>query len=173
MKVEWKKILGAVAPTIATALGGPLAGAAIGAVSQAVLGKEDGTEEEIAAVVASGKPEILLKLKEADIAFKTKMAELGIKVEELAQKDRESARNREAQVKDNMPKVLAVLAVLGFYGAAIGLIVVAIPPEKENLVYLLAGAMIATFKDVYGYYFGSSSGSNQKNAIFSDALKGK
>jgi hypothetical protein len=37
--MDWKKIVGAVAPTLATALGGPLAGMAAAAVSDALLGK--------------------------------------------------------------------------------------------------------------------------------------
>jgi len=51
MAFNWKSILGTVAPGLATALGGPLAGMAVQAVSNAVLGKQDGSDDEIAAAI--------------------------------------------------------------------------------------------------------------------------
>ena len=66
MSKDWGGVLGAIAPTIATALGGPLAGAAVGILSKALLGRDDGTEEELAPLVASASPDILLKIKEAE-----------------------------------------------------------------------------------------------------------
>ena len=44
--VDWKDVIGAVAPTIATALGGPLAGAAVKTLSNVLLGHEKGTESD-------------------------------------------------------------------------------------------------------------------------------
>ncbi len=171
MKADWKKLLGAVAPTLATALGGPLAGAAVAAVSQAVLGKGDGTEDEIAAVVASGNPDILLKLKEADAAFKTRMAELGIKVDEINASDRASARAREVQLRDKTPSVLAAVVVLGFFVVLGSMMTTNFPEAAKEPALILLGALSAAFGAVMNYYFGSSSGSNQKNAMLQDALR--
>lgn len=95
---EWKGVLGAVAPTIATLLGGPLAGAAVGALSTALLGKPDGTEAELAPLVASAAPDILLKIKEAEKELKLGLANAGVKLEEVAALDRGSARDREVKI---------------------------------------------------------------------------
>lgn len=171
MKIEWKKLVGAVAPTLATALGGPLAGAAVGAISQSILGREDGTEAEIAEVIAAGKPEVLLKLKEADHAFKAKMGELGVKLEEINASDRASARAREVQTQDKTPKILATVVVVGFFAVLVTMMFVDLAEAVKEPSLILLGALSAAFGAVMNYYFGSSSGSNQKNAILSEAMR--
>jgi len=76
-----------------------------------------------------------------------------------------SARAREMTVKDRTPAVLAALAVGGFL-ALIGVVVFGYQPAAamRDLFMILVGAAITTYKDVYGYYFGSSSGSRAKDA---------
>ena len=171
MSDKWKKILGAVAPTLATAYGGPLVGAAVSALSRAVLNKDDGTEEEIAQAVASGNPEILLKLKEADTAFKVRMEELGVDLVALHAKDRDSARQREIAIRDNTPKILASVVVVGFFGVLAYMFKYGVPKEGDEALLILLGALGAGFGMVLSYYFGSSSGSVQKNAIMERLTK--
>ena len=48
-------IVKTVAPTIATAMGGPLAGMAVRTLSETLLGKPDGTEAELAAAAAAAQ----------------------------------------------------------------------------------------------------------------------
>ena len=57
MTFDWKKTIGAIAPTIGTALGGPLGGLA-GAALASVLGVEN-DPEQIGAAVANATPEQL------------------------------------------------------------------------------------------------------------------
>ena len=59
MGFDWKSLVQSVAPTIATALGGPFVGLGVKALSQAVLGNEEGGEIEIAAALAGASPEML------------------------------------------------------------------------------------------------------------------
>jgi hypothetical protein len=171
MKVEWKKVLGAAAPLLATALGGPLAGAAASAISRQLLGKPDASIEEIAEVVASGSPEVLLALKQAEQSFKLEMEKLDLDYERIIRDDRDSARKREAEVKDNTPKVLAAVAVLSVVLALAMLIFVTIPPGVREAVFLIVGTLLGSYKDVFGYYFGSSSGSSRKSATLDETLK--
>ena len=49
-------LLGSVAPSIATALGGPLAGMATKALSQALLGNEDGSEDDLQVALLASSP---------------------------------------------------------------------------------------------------------------------
>ena len=76
MDVDWKKVVGAVAPGLATALGGPLAGVAVSALSEQLLGRPDGSEAEVATALRVGGSDALLKLKDAEQAFQTRMREL-------------------------------------------------------------------------------------------------
>lgn len=75
-------VLKAIAPTVATALGGPLAGAAMSFLSSK-LGVDPALVEQ---TIAGMGPGDLVKLKELDYEFKEHMAELGIRID-LAQID--------------------------------------------------------------------------------------
>ena len=174
MSDKWKKILGAVAPTLATAFGGPLAGAAVSALSRAVLNKDDGTEDEIAQAVASGNPEILLKLKEADNTFKLEMQRLGVDLEKLHSQDRDSARKRETSLGGWSNQILAGIIIGGFMAMVAYIIAkgLNIPPDQAALIGTLIGYVSAKADQVVSYYFGSSSGSVQKNAMI-DKMMGK
>lgn len=74
--MDWKSILGGIAPTLGTVLataGGPVgmvAGAALQAVSRAVLNRPDGTESEVAQAIQSGlPPDAVVALQKADNDF--------------------------------------------------------------------------------------------------------
>lgn len=166
MGINWKDTLRAVAPTIAAALGGPLAGAATKALGDKLLGNKDATEDELASIVVGADPETLLALKKAEEDFKVRMEELGIEREKLVYSDLASARAREAAVKDRMPMILALTSVLSFL---VFVLVLLLAPEaltNENIVFLLIGYFGNWVGQVYTYFFGSSSGSYAKNKIF-------
>src|SRR5690348_3178185 len=106
-------LIGAVAPTIAKTLGGPLAGMAVGALSKALLGKPDGTHAEIDAALASATPEQLATIRKADQDFEAEMGRQGIDLARVNAGDRDSARNREIATHDVWtPRVLAAIVVL-------------------------------------------------------------
>jgi len=71
-------LLGQLAPTIATALGGPLAGLATKTLSNVLLGTEDGSEADIAKAMQSATPDQLAAIKQIDADFKVRMQELEI-----------------------------------------------------------------------------------------------
>jgi hypothetical protein len=107
-----------VAPSIATAVGGPLAGMATKMISEALLGKPDGTEDELLQAAKNATPEQLLALKKAEQDFAIKMRELDIDLERISNEDRNSARNREIKTKDLTPRFLAAAVTFGFFGVA-------------------------------------------------------
>lgn len=114
--VDWKGLIKTVAPTLPTAFGGPLAGMAVNAVSQAVLGKSDATETGIATALAkTNDPEVLLKLKQAENDFIAKMKQLDIDLEKVAAEDWASARQREIAIKDKAPTILAYGYTIGYF----------------------------------------------------------
>lgn len=163
--MDIKQIIGSVAPTLATALGGPLAGAAVKAVGEA-LGVTQ-TEEAVTTALKEVTPEQLSALKQADNDFKLKMRELDVNLESLRYAGVNDARNREVQTSDHLtPRLLALFAIICFiglvYGVSSGITVV---DGMKDTFLILVGAAITVFKDVYGYYFGSSSGSKEKDIL--------
>lgn len=171
MSFDWKSLVKTVAPTVATALGGPLAGMAVREVSGMVLGKPDGTEDEIAAVLAGGDPDVLLKLKDVEQSFKARMKELDIKEEQLHAEDRASARGREMALKDRTPSLLAGAVFLGFFGILAALIFVTIPEASLSPLNIMLGALGTIVTQVAAYYFGSSKGSSDKNRMFEGFIR--
>ncbi len=168
--MDWKKIVGAVAPTLATALGGPLAGMAAAAVSDALLGKPNGSEAEIATALQAGGPDALLRLKQADQAFAVRMQELGIDLERVHANDRADARGREVKTGDKAtPRVLAGLIVGGFllmvWFVLAGHVGGLKDPVAAGLIGTLIGYVSAKADQVVSYYFGSSAGSAEKTAL--------
>ncbi len=168
MDFDWKSVVGTIAPTIATALGGPLAGAGVAALSNVLLGKKDGTEKEISLAIQGASPEILAQIKKADQDFAIRMKELDIDIEKLVYDDRKSAREREATVKDSTPRNLAYIIVSAFV-----LILAAVIFGKAQVDSVLAGTLIgyasAKCEQVLAYYFGSSKGSNEKTKLLAKA----
>ncbi|TAN59644.1 hypothetical protein EPN18_10095 [bacterium] len=178
MTFDWKSLVETVAPTLATALGGPLAGMATQAISAAVLGKPDGTHDDLSAALESATPDTLLKLKQAEQDFAVKMKELDIDFERVSADDRKSARSREEQIKDSTPKILAYAYTGGFFAVlatqfAIAVIGINIQGSLLRSLDITLGVLIAIMLGVKEYYYGSSSGSARKSEMINDALKTK
>lgn len=159
----WKNIVGTVAPSIATALGGPLAGLAVSAIAGA-LGLGDGaSEEQVAAAVGRATPEQLLALKKAEQEFAVKMRELDVDLERIAVSDRSSARRRESALGDGWyVKTLASMLIGGFLSMAWAVLTGKVIPDS-TLAGTIIGYLSAKAEQVVAYYFGSSSGSTAKS----------
>lgn len=164
----WKRVLRAAAPVIGTAWGGPLGGTVATVVSEKILGKPDGTETEIAQAIGNGGPEVLAKLKEAELAFTTRMRELDIDVEKIHQADRVAAREREAKTGDTFtPRALAMFVTAGFFGVLGFLLIQGKPQNGGDALLVMLGALGGAWASIISYYFGSSAGSSDKTALLS------
>lgn len=163
-----------VAPSIASAVGGPLAGMATRAISEALLGKPDGTEQELEQAAVNATPEQLLALKQAENAFAIKMRELDIDLERIANADRASARDREVKTADWTPRILAGLITAGYFGVLFWMLRFGLPNtgSSEALLVML-GALGTAWGGVVAYYFGSSAGSKAKDEMIKGGQRGR
>lgn len=165
--MDWKAIVGKVAPWIGTALGGPLGGMAASAIAD-VFGLSENTEDAIKAAISGASPEKLLELKQADQQFALRMQELGFQnvqaLESIAAGDRDSARKREMEVKDFTPRILAYLIVGGFLGMAYGVLFKQMSADSV-LAGTIIGYLSAKAEQVAAYYFGSTAGSSRKTEL--------
>jgi len=155
-------LLGQVAPSIATALGGPLAGIAVKTLSNALLGHENGSEEDVSAALQSASPEQLAAIKRIDADFKVRMKELDIDLERISAGDRDSARRMQVETKDWTPKALAFFITFGFFGALIWIMVFGIPQTGTEVLLMMLGSLSTSWTGVVQFYYGSSAGSKQK-----------
>jgi hypothetical protein len=152
-----------VAPSLATAVGGPLAGMATRAISDALLGKPDGTEDELIDAAAKASPDQLLALKKAEQDFAVRMRELEIDLQRIDAADRSSAREREVKTGDWTPKALAGAVTLGFFGVLGYMIAYGLPTQGGEALLVMLGTLGTAWGGIVSYYFGSSAGSKEKS----------
>jgi len=163
--MDWMKTVGAIAPTVATALGGPLAGAAVAALGKA-LGMDNPTQDKIASAITSGTltPEQVSAIKLAELDFQKHESEMGFKYSELTFKDRDSARTMFTQTRSKTPEMLSWLIIgLGF-GAEIYVLFNGIPHTVSDIVAgRILGTLDASIVTVVSFWLGSSHGSKVKD----------
>ena len=157
------KLLTSLAPTIATALGGPLAGLAVQALEE-VFGLEPGPKDAVLSAVAGATPDQILALKKADQDFAVRMKELDIDLEKVNAGDRDSARARQIAMHDKTPAVLAYAITVGYFGTLGAMLAWGVPKGSEAL-YIMLGNLGTAWGGAIAYYFGSSAGSAAKNAL--------
>lgn len=164
MKLDWKAIVGTVAPTIATALGGPLAGVAVKAIASG-LGKPDAKENEIADLVASGDPQTLVRLREIDKQFEKDMAALDVDFERIAALDRANARERETTLGGDWTVRILAYTIVGSFCALVFSVLFGQITAESTIAGAVIGYLSAKAEQVVSYYFGSSAGSKHKTDI--------
>jgi len=155
---NWKQTLAAVAPTLAAAIGGPLAGAAVNVIGQALIGREGAFDEAmISQAVLGATPDQLLALKAADGNFSVQMKKLDIQ-------DRQSARKLAIDTGILPQITLSSIYTVGYFWLMFMLINgdVSIPEDISGMVMALIGVMTAAQAQIMNFWFGSSSGSKEK-----------
>jgi len=152
-----KGILGAVAPTIGTALGGPMGGMAAKMVAEA-LGV-DNDPKKIEKAIQAATPEQLAELKQIDADFNVKMKELDVDLFALETADIQSARGMFS--KDWTARVIGITVVGGFMGYIF--LVTIQPPEQnsEALINLVLGYLGGLASAIISFYFGASNTDNK------------
>jgi len=147
-----KGLIGAFAPTIGKALGGPLGGAAAQTIA-AVLGCSP-DEKSLTNAIKNATPEQLTEIKKAELDFEVKMKELDVDVFELEVGDVQNARG--AFQADWTPKIIAVSSVL-FFGGYILLVTLQSPEQNDlNIVNLILGYLGGIVSSIISFYYGAS-----------------
>lgn len=161
--MEWLK---QIAPTIATAFGGPLAGMAVTAISKA-LGVEP---EKVEEVISSNKltSEQIAQIKLAEIELEKQARELGLNFEKLAVDDRKSARDMQAATRSLVPPLLATSITVGFFGI-LGMMLTGKVDASNPALMMMLGSLGTAWTGIIAYYFGSSAGSQAKTEMLSKA----
>ena len=171
---NWKDIVRGIAPTLATALGGPAAGAAVSALSRVFLGKSDGTQDELDARLSGPlTPEDELKLKAAEQDYVKSLIDAATKLEAIEAQDREGARQREEATHDATTHILAYAVIILLATALIVLSVLKIPTDNRDALNQLIGVLYLAVGNVLGYYFGTSAGSKAKDVVLGKLASAK
>ena len=156
MKDLLKGVIGAVAPTIGTALGGPMGNMAMNMVSQALGCKN--TPKDVEKAVQNATPEQLADLKKIDNDFEVKMKELDVDLYKLETADIQNARSTFST--DWTTRIVGILVICGFLGYIF--LVTLQPPEQnsEALINLVLGYLGGLASAIISFYFGASQSKN-------------
>lgn len=178
----WESIVGSIAsfaPTIGAAIGGPIGGVAgmgIKALCSAfgVESDQPDAEEQVKKALTNMTPEQALKLKQADQQFAKDMKKLEVDVFKLEVDDKKSARKMYSKSGRWPQLVLAAMIVFGTFGAFWAVLAGRIPSTVDAmLVGAVIGALISEFKQITGFFFGSSESSQDKTSALADAINKK
>jgi hypothetical protein len=147
-----KGLIGAVAPTLGQALGGPLGGAAAQTIASVLGCKPD--EKSIANAVQAATPEQLAEIKKAELDFQVQMKKLDVDVFALEAEDVQHARS--AFKGDWTPKFIAVACVI-FFGGYIALVTIQDPSANDDgIVNLVLGYLGGIVSSIISFYYGAS-----------------
>ena len=152
MKGLFKNIIGAVAPTLGSAIGGPMGGMAANMIAD-VLGVPN-DQKSIETAIQNATPEQMLELKKAEKQFELQMKELDVDVFELEVADKQNARSMFS--KDWTARIIGIATIAGFLGYIF--LVTLQPPEQnsEALINLVLGYLGGLASAIISFYFGAS-----------------
>jgi hypothetical protein len=151
-----------IAPTIASALGGPLAGLAVTVLSKFL----NVAPHEVNDMIQSNKlnADQIAQVKLAELELQRQAQELGLDFTKIEVADTISARNMEMSTQSIIPSVLATVTTVGFFGILILLFFNKVDASNNALMIML-GSLGTAWTGVIGFYFGSSHGSQIKDQL--------
>jgi hypothetical protein len=117
--------------------------------------------------INSGKltAEQIASIQQAEIALKAKAQEMSLDFEQLAIQDRKSARDMQISTNSFIPPVLSVMIVMAWAAIQFFLLTHVIEPTMRELIARVLGTLDGALMLVLSFYFGSSSGSQNKDAM--------
>jgi hypothetical protein len=158
MGLQW---LAQIAPTLASAFGGPLAGVAVEVASKA-LGLEPSATKTL---LESSKltADQLAQIRNAEIDLQKMEEQLGLNFAKLANDDRDSARKMQISTNSWLPGFLAITVTVGFFSILILLMTGVV--HKGDEVMIMLGSLGTAWTGIIAFYFGSSAGSQRKDDL--------
>ena len=153
MKALLKNIVGAVAPTLGTAIAGPMGNMALGKIAEVLGCPAD--HKSVEKAVQNATPEQMIELKKAEQEFEVQMKELDVDVFKMEVADGQDARKHFS--KDWTTRIMGLGLTGGFLGYIF--LVTIQPPEQnsEALINLVLGYLGGLTSAVVSFYFGASN----------------
>jgi hypothetical protein len=158
--MAWLDTLKTLAPTVATALGGPLAGAAVSALGS-IFGVSDASQDTVAKVIEDGRltPDHLAEIRKLELQYLNDEKERGFKYADLAFQDRDSARK--ANVAGGTQRYLFWLSLLLLCACLGSEIVVLFNGYPKAVPEIIVGRVLGLLDSVallvLGYWYGTSA----------------
>jgi hypothetical protein len=149
-------LLKSLAPTIASAAGGPMAGMAVKMAASKLGLPDTATANEIEDLIER-QPDKAVLVKQADQDFKTKIREMEIDLESFKTEVEDRQHARETFKNDWTPKVFCILALI-LYGAYV-MTVTLMPHDAndETIISLVLGQLSGILGTCAAFFYSGSS----------------
>jgi len=153
--------LAQLAPTVASAMAGPLGGMAV----EILATKLGVPPEQAQKALESGKltSDQVAAIQQAEIELKAKAQEMGLDFEKLSNDDRKSARDMQINTHSWIPPVMAIIVTIGFFGILFALMSGKV--TKGDEVMIMLGSLGTAWTGIISFYFGSSASSQKKDDL--------
>ena len=174
--MDWTATIRTLAPTAASALLGPLGGAAIAAIG-GILGIDQPTQATIEKAITSSQltADQAAELRKLEMQYQNDEKERGFKYVELEFKDRADARSANVQGGTQKPLFwLSLVLLIVTLGSEVAVLFNGYPHTvAEIVVGRVLGLLDAVAMMVLSYWYGTSHGSQQKTDLLAqaDAIK--
>ncbi|QOR55299.1 MAG: hypothetical protein SHS37scaffold220_68 [Phage 67_12] len=185
MNFNFKTAISSIAPTLATMLGGPLAGTAVTALESALgLDPGAGADGITKAVAAGMTPEQISQVRAADQAHAERLKQMDIDVvkmnddfeqaqEKTAADDRDSARKLQIANHSRVPAVLTAFLTTAFVGIILARMFGAFTAKDaaDPLTNQMIGQLGMVWLASCTYWFGTTRSSAAKDVTIASQAK--
>ena len=154
-----------IAPTVASALLGPLGGVAVAGITK-ILGIDGGTVADVTKAISDGRvtPEQVAEIRKLELQYQADEKERGFRYSELEFKDKDSARQMQIATKSSTPTVLTYMITVGFF-SILGLMLYDETVVNSPPLLIMLGSLGTAWTGCISYWFGTTSGSIQKTNL--------
>ncbi len=168
----WLAFIERIAPTIASAVGTPVAGMAVSAIESALgITGGDGSTDKIEQAIVNGQltGEQIAGLKKADQDFQAKMKALDVDLERMQLQDVEGARQMQVAKPSPVPAVLSIIITLGFLGI-LSAMLAGVDVTENQAFLILIGSLGAGYTQVLNFWLGSTRHSQSTASINAETV---
>ena len=167
--MNWLDTIKTIAPTVASALGGPLAGIAVTALGS-LFGIAEPTQEKIKSAIEQGQMtgEQISAIRTLELQLQAEERERGFRYAELEFKNVADARAMKISTNSLFPELLSTLIVVGFFGILGWMMYKPSAIESQPLLIML-GSLGAAFGAVINYWLGSNKGSDRTKELLANS----
>ena len=171
--MSWIDTIKTIAPTVAAALGGPLAGVAVTAIGE-LFGMSEPTQDKIKAAIENGQltGQQVAELRQLELRLKSEEQERGFRYVELEYKNTADARAMKVATNSKFPELLSALITFGFFGILAWMMYSPAAIDSQPLLIML-GSLGAAFGAVINFWLGSNKGSDRTKELLANSTPPK
>lgn len=155
---SWLAFIEKIAPTVASAIGTPVAGMAVSALESALgITGGDGSTDNIQAAIEAGSltGEQVAAIKKADQDFAVQIKKLDVDLDQMQLADVASARQMQTAQPSAIPAILSVIITVGFLGI-LATMLAGVDVTDNQAFLILIGALGAGWTQVLNFWLGST-----------------